>query len=106
MPKTRKTRKQKIHHDQKRSAVHDMTPSSVSSSPTQTHQTEQTPVTTGTYSLPTAETKPPTAHAKTREVTISTTEYGYLSNDLMRTALLTGAIVLAELVIRLFIVHA
>jgi hypothetical protein len=109
MPKTRKTRKQKIQHDQKKPAVHDMTPSEVSSSRSQAHQTEQTPVATETYSLPTNETKTPTATVKAKEtplkVTVSTTEYGYLSNDLMRTALLTGAIVFAELVIRMFVVR-
>ena len=109
MPKTRKTRKQKMQRDQKRPTVHDMTPPEVSSSRTQTHQAEQTPVATETYSLSTNETKTPTVTAKAKEtaskVTVSTTEYGYLSNDLMRTALLTGAIVLAELVIRMFVVH-
>ena len=109
MPKTRKTRKQKILHDQKRLTVQDMTPSEVSSSKTETHQTEQAPITTGTYSLSTDSNKQQAAPEKVRKteqaITVSSSEYDYLSNDLMKTALLTGAIVFAELMIRLFIVH-
>ena len=110
MPKTRKTRKQKMQHDQKKVTVHDMTPSGISSPKTETPVTKQTSESTGTYSLPTAETKPQTTTTKAKDitpvVTVSSSEYGYLSNDLMRTALLTGAIVFAELLIRLFVVHS
>jgi hypothetical protein len=111
MPKRRKTRKDKMLLDQKRQTVHESTPSVVSSPQTETHQQKEESVATGsmTFSLPETQHKTSEVAQKpkavTETITVSTNEYGYLSNDLMRTALLTGAIVFAELVIKLFIVH-
>jgi|SRR6185437_887913 len=107
MPKKRKTRKEKITHEQKRQRVHDSTSSIVSSTQTSTQQEPQSTSSSMTFSLPDIKQKSPEViKAKhSQPVNISTNEYGYLSNDLTRTALLTGAIVFAELFIKLFIVH-
>jgi hypothetical protein len=109
MPKKRKTKKQKILHDNKRQTVPEVVSPLPSSSQKETQESAQQTVTPATFSLPVASEKPHTAPEKakttTPAVTVSTTEYGYLSTDLMKTALLTGAIVFAELLIRLFFVH-
>ncbi|SRR6266568_632666 len=109
MPKKRKTRKEKILLDNKRQVVQEPAPSVVSSSKKQTPRTEQETEKIETFSLPTAMDKIHTAPEKAKQsiqsITISTNEYGYLATDLMKTALLTGAIVFAELLIRLFFVH-
>jgi hypothetical protein len=111
MPKKRKTRKEKKLLDQKKQTVHESTPPVESSPQGQSNQLKQESVATGmmTFSLPETHRKTSEAPVKTKPVaqtiTVSQNEYGYLSNDLMRTALLTGAIVFAELVIKLFIAH-
>jgi hypothetical protein len=109
MPKRRKTRKEKLLHDQKRQTVHESSTSVVSSPEIETQMQKQETVTPGmTFSLPETQ-KPPQTPQKAKQpiqtITVSQNEYSYLSNDLMRTALLTGAIVFAELFIKLFIVH-
>jgi hypothetical protein len=97
MPKKRKTLQHKILADQKRSVP--------SSSQITAEQEQAMPGVT--FSLPTSHgavqkvTKP-----YQEAITIATSEYGYLANDLMRTALLTVAIVITELLIRFFIVHS
>lgn len=104
MPKKRKTRKQKISLDQKRQTVHEITPSVTTPQKIETQKTEQETMTSGvTFALPI--TTHETQRQKVEAVTVSSNEYGYLGNDLMRTALLTSAIIFAELLIRLFFVH-
>ena len=110
MPKKRKTRKEKLQHDQKRQPVHSETKSIISSPKKETQQQKQEAQTSGmTFSLPAKQQEAPKVTPPTKQsstpISISHSEYGYLSNDLMRTALLTGAIVFAELFIKLFIVH-
>jgi hypothetical protein len=84
---------------------------SVDSSSNKTTQSiQQETATQGmTFSLPTNyhATQIAQKEKKTTVVTasISTSEYGYLGKDLMRTTLLSGAIVIAELLIRLFYTH-
>ncbi len=107
MPKKRKTKKQKILLDNKRQVVQEPAPSVVSSSKNETPQTEQETEKTETFSLPIVMDKTHTIPEKAKQsplaVTISTNEYGYLATDLMKTTLLTGAIVFAELLIKLFV---
>ena len=107
MPKKRKTRKEKLLHDKKKLAVHEIAPSEVTSTKSQTPAAHQEAATSGTFSLPVVTEKPQSTPDKIKQTTptvsISTGEYGYLGTDLMRTALLTGAIVFAELLIRLFV---
>jgi len=102
MPKKRKTRQQKILTEQKRQVIHKDEPSVISSSQN-SHQEQAAP--TLTFSLPSShENKPAPQRAvkpHNEAITISTGEYGYLANDLMRTALLTGAIVLTELLVKI-----
>ena len=99
MPKKRKTRKEKIVTDQKRQVVHQNESSIIPSSKNETHGTGEN-IQTVTFSLPTVQEKKPATKPASQAVTISTNEYGYLTTDLMRTALLTISIVLAELVIK------
>ena len=109
MPKKRKTRKEKILLDHKKQAtsveVKPVKSSAINAAP---KQTEEVP--NGmTFTLPTAQHKPvekqTASKPSSQTITVSKNEYTYLSNDLMRTALLTCAIVFAELFIKLFIVH-
>ncbi|HSX09105.1 MAG TPA: hypothetical protein VLF93_03055 [Candidatus Saccharimonadales bacterium] len=107
MPKKRKTRKQKILSEQKRVTVHEVTPSTESHSVSTHDHHESTAVHGTTFSLPTNYTQThKTPEKKSSETAaISTNDYGYLGNDLIRTALLSGAIVIAELLIRLVYIH-
>jgi hypothetical protein len=105
MPKKRKTRKEKILHDQKEKTVHQVAPPVVSSPKNVAHPQAETTVTSATFSLPITKEKISAKPEKIKEtpqtITIATNDYGYLSTDLMRTALLTGAIVFAELLIKI-----
>ena|SRR5581483_2719391 len=107
MPKKRKTRKQKILSEQKRVTVHEVTPATESHSVTTSGHHETAAVQGTTFSLPTNYTQTHKTQEKksSASVAISTNDYGYLGNDLIRTALLSGAIVIAELLIRLVYVH-
>ena len=110
MPKKRKTRKEKILNDKKSRVVPESTSPIASSPQNETQQQKQEPVSAGmTFSLPQIKNETSKVPQKTKQssgtITVSTSDYGYLSNDLMRTALLTGAIVFAELIIKLFIVR-
>jgi hypothetical protein len=111
MPKKRKTRNQKISSEKKRQIDHETVVSVDSSSSKTTQSTQQETATQEvTFSLPTNYHATQTTQKEkkiTSSVTtsISTSEYGYLGKDLMRTALLSGAIVIAELLIRLFYTH-
>lgn len=109
MPKKRKTRKQKITVDQKQKMVHESV-SYESSSPSNAvtqiaHSTNaETNTQEVTFSLPTNDTSSVQKESRysVAQVAISTDDYGYLGKDLVRTVLLSGAIVLAELLIRLW----
>jgi len=109
MPKKRKTKKEKMHLDQKKQTVQKVTEPVASSPKSETQERQESSTTGMTFSLPETQQKITQTSQKEKSspqtISISTNEYGYLSNDLMRTALLTGAIVFAELVIKLFIVH-
>jgi len=104
MPKKRKTRKQKILLDTKRHMVSE-TPSVSSSQKKETPQKKQNTIMPGaTFSLSTVATdklsSPKKTSTNTSSVIISTQEYTYLGNDMIKTAIVTGAIVIAEIVIR------
>ena len=109
MPKKRKTRKQKISIEQKRYTVQNTIESTESTQTIVAHTSQQNNTDQGvTFSLPNAiqaknkvSIKPNTHTIKV----ITTSEYGYLANDLTRTALLCIAIVITEILIRLFYVH-
>jgi len=109
MPKKRKTRKQKISVEQKRHTVQNTIESTESTQTIVAHTSQQNREVQGvTFSLPNTiqtnlkNTIKPSNH--TIKI-ISTSEYGYLANDLTRTALLCIAIVITEILIRLFYVH-
>jgi hypothetical protein len=100
MPKKRKTLQNKILADQKRQMIHKTESSVISSSQTTVEQNQTKPGVT--FSLPTSQGAVQKAVKPQHEaITITTGEYGYLTNDLMRTALLTGAIVLTELLVKI-----
>ena len=104
MPKKRKTLKQKIQTEQKQHTVSETSVPTVSTQ----HNTQvvQDVPTQTTFSLPTEHLATKTIKKPLQEtITVATVEYDYLGKDLVKTALLTGAIVLAELVIKLFIMH-
>jgi hypothetical protein len=110
MPKKRKTRKEKIHKDIMRQEVHETTPSvSSSQNDHQEQPVQETTPAAMTFSLPTVHSDgnhtQPARTQKITNVAISTEEYNYLGNDLSKTALLSSAIVIAELLIRLFYNH-
>lgn len=107
MPKKRKTRKQKMLTEQKKQAVHETVPL-VDLSEKNAAPATQLPASAQqiTFSLP-KHYNNQTEHAKERKpaaaaVAISTSEYGYIGKDLMRTALLSGAIVIAEILIKMW----
>jgi hypothetical protein len=109
MPKKRKTRKEKILNGQKRQVIQNITPSMEVSQRSTTPLAQQSAPTQGmTFSLPSSYSH---NNAKKEIVSpvkttiISTADYGYLGKDLIRTILISGAIVLAELLIRLFYLH-
>lgn len=109
MPKKRKTLKQKISVDQKRQTVQNTTVSTDSSHGVINKITQQKSIIQETtFSLP-DNIKPVQNSIKTQKEqtvkAITTADYDYLSNDLLRTALLCVAIVIAEILIRLFYVH-
>ncbi|HVA96618.1 MAG TPA: hypothetical protein VND99_03105 [Candidatus Acidoferrales bacterium] len=106
MPKKRKTRKQKIHIDQKKQVVHEQAPSVAVSQKKKTPSTEQqSPMPGVTFSLSASNAPKQTASIiskpRSSAVAISTEEYGYLGIDLMKTAIVTGAIVITEIIIRI-----
>ena len=110
MPKKRRTRKQKILVDQKKHMVHEPEPVDTSSQKVESQTAAQNTATPDiTFSLPTTtSTKQPTPRAAkpaVQTVSVLTTEYGYLGKDLVKTALLTGAIIIAELLIRFLYLH-
>lgn len=104
MPKKRKTRKQKILTDHKKQVVSEMTLPATSAPMQSTEKIKQESITTGTFTLPTiTEHKPHTT--KNQPIIVSISEYGYLPTDLLRTAVLSGAIIITELLIRFTFVH-
>ena len=107
MPKKRKTRKQKVLIDQKRQTVY-QTPAVIISQKEETPQSSQaTAMSEVTFSLSQTaavkdssqmQTKP---KALTKTVVVSTEGYGYLGIDLLKTAIVTGAIAITEIIIRI-----
>jgi hypothetical protein len=105
MPKKRKTRKQKIQFDQKRQAVHEIPPV-IASQKNDTRSSPQTStVPDVAFSLPRAteekKSAPETVTSKETVVTVPADDYGYLGIDLAKTAIVTCAIVVTEIVIRI-----
>jgi len=88
MPKNKKTRKQKILSDHRRH----QNPVAVNSysfeKPTISIQTPQEP--------PAIPSRPPNSSA------IATSDYHYLFADLLKTMILTGSIIVGELILRYF----
>jgi hypothetical protein len=104
MPKKRKTRKEKILTDQKKQVIHEAAPSVISSEKKESHQIDpQTPVQgiTFSFSHENTEVQPAPKKIKPAVAVISTEEYGYLSVDLLKTAIVTSAVVITEIVIRI-----
>jgi hypothetical protein len=105
MPKKRKTRKEKMLKDQKRQVVHETPHPVISSEKKETQKEQQTTSQNITFSLSTANTTVQSAPKKTKPATtatvISTDEYGYLGVDLLKTAIVTSAVVITEIVIRI-----
>ncbi len=105
MPKKRKTRKDKILTEQKRQVVQTIT-SMESSQKETTPLTQQSATQQGlTFSLPTnykqSNTKKETV-SPIKTVAISTADYGYLGKDLIKTTLISSAVILAELLIKIW----
>ncbi len=111
MPKKKKTRKQKLQADARRQMIPSVSSSSTpvlpAQEPTQPQETNER--SESTFSLPKSYTtkSPPTKklheekiHTSTQTVSIATHGYQYLAHDLRKTAFLTSAIVVAELLIR------
>jgi hypothetical protein len=90
MPKKRKTREQKILTGQREQTVHQTSSSHLSSQATFSLSSlaSDKPLTKNTVSKPTA-------------VVVETNEYNYLATDLQKTAFVTCAIVVAEIVIKI-----
>jgi hypothetical protein len=80
MPKKKKTLKQKIQSDQR----------------------QREPSNAQSYSLPTPATHVLEKTVKPVRTHVITTDYSYLSRDLSKTAILTGLIIIGELLIRFF----
>jgi|ERR1700722_3848171 len=106
MPKKRKTRKEKILTGQKKQVVQNITPSIELSQRDSTPRTQQSTMSQEmTFSLPTHykhsnEKRETVSPAKT--VAISTADYSYLGKDLIRTTLISSAVILAELLIKIW----
>ena len=100
MPKKRKTKEQKIIAEHRQWAVHETAPSGVSS---QNHASQETASQGTTFSLASIKTDKPTSQksSQTTAVTIATDEYKYLPIDLSKTAIVTGAIVITEIIVRI-----
>jgi hypothetical protein len=109
MPKKRKTLKQKINKDLKRHVGPEITPPALSTPMQVTQVIKQETITTGTFTLPTLTDKQSSLSNSAKQgieaVTVSTSEYGYLPTDLLRTAVISGAIIITEIFIRFFFVH-
>lgn len=95
MPKKKKTRKEKILSDQRRQTHQAAgTSPSVTSTPRGMNDllTSDQPNTTVAFATPKS--------TSTAQHAISTIDYKYLPGDLMKTAILTGSIIVIELVIK------
>jgi hypothetical protein len=105
MPKKRKTKKEKLQKDHKRQVVHQAQPSVISSEQLGKHTDQQIPTQGMTFSIPTSNTEVQSAPRKTKPTqtttVISTEEYGYLGVDLLKTAIVTCAVVITEVIIRI-----
>ena len=98
MPKKRKTREQKILTEHKRQTVNQPVLSNVS---IQKDNSQQVNSRGATFSFSPVLAGKITPRKAEPTITISTNEYSYLSIDLLKTALVTCAIVIAEIVIRM-----
>lgn len=107
MPKKRKTRKQKLLTTQKKQEAHIIESGAALSQ--QEEPKLASPETGITFSLPAVPGIKSPSRKKSeparQTVTIETTEYAYLGKDLLKTAIVTGIIVLVELLIRMFYLH-
>jgi hypothetical protein len=107
MPKKKRTKKDKIQTDQRRQTSPSLGHTAKAAV---TREVEKTPSvgeqTSGTFSLSkeySGPTKRKTPMQTAQTVAISTSAYSYLRSDLLKTTILTSAIVIAELVIYFFI---
>ncbi len=93
MPKKKKTLKHKLQTDKRRQDA------SVSSDPIQSESP--------TFSLPQSymvkKPSPSRTPASPKPATITTHEYNYLRRDLFKTTLLTGSIIVIEILIRYYL---
>ena len=113
MPKKRKTRKEKILTDQKKPIVQGIESTTTSHNamniPSSPAKMQKADIQDGpTFSLPSsyiAKHEQPKTTISSRAVVISTNEYTYLAKDLKKTALLTGAIFIIEILLRFFYLH-
>lgn len=100
MPKKKRTRKDKIQADIKRqstpSLAHPTRPVAVTREAKEPEKTKQT---SGSFSLPQRYTDQIKTHPTTASAKISTSAYGYLQGDLLKTTVLTFSIIGAELLI-------
>jgi hypothetical protein len=97
MPKKRKTKEQKILAGQKTQTVHRPVLSNIS---IPENKPQQTLTGRETFSLPSMPTDKSTARkTSATTITILTDEYKYLSVDLLKTAIVTCAIAITEIII-------
>lgn len=89
MPKNRKTRKDKKLTDQRKNTT-------VAFVQQSTRQNEKVEMTAQTDT--TVKNKP----THLQHTTISTSEYNYIFQDLLKTVILTSSIIIAEIVIKLY----
>ncbi|MBA3723901.1 MAG: hypothetical protein H0W89_03320 [Candidatus Levybacteria bacterium] len=105
MPKQKKTLKQKMQTDVRRQASPSLSRHSetapISRETKTPNPVEQAPI--GTFSLPTPYTKKqtklraiPHAHSPVSSAAINTNDYAYLRGDLLKTVIITSAIIIIE----------
>ena len=90
MPKKRKTREQKIHSEHKKETVHQTVSSHLSSE--------------ATFSLSSLSTEKPIIKKTLTQPTVIAVEtdgYNYLQTDLLKTTIITCAIVITEIVVKI-----
>ncbi len=109
MPKKKRTRQQKIQTDVKRQSPSPRT--HVTSSAAVTREVKESrneaSEALGTFSLPQKylQQAATATHVPPKAVAITTSEYGYLRGDLLKTTLLTFGIIALELVIHFFVMN-
>ena len=100
MAKRKKTRKEKILADQRKKSFNFTLKNTSAIMPVVKEIVPEisSPSNTQELNLPTVNASGPSI-----KQSVSTTNYHYLSHDLKKIALLTGAIVIVEIVVRLFV---